>query len=191
MIRPLAIFLTLAALAPALRAESTASADRIILVRLLHGQNDGIRDDLAQEESLKRSLTTLVGYRMYEEIGSAYASLDLAQPQFVVPCRAIYVKFQARGGNPPAFQFELFHSDRSLLQGEFIPRPSVPLIITGPFYDRGRLVLVMIHCPNQKIPPHARAHLAEKPATAPAPAAESGTAPIHQATPVSHPGAPR
>lgn len=181
MTRPLALLLALFALGPSLRAES--SPDRIILVRLLHGQNEGIRDDLAAEAALKRSLATLVGYRMYEEIGAAYASLDVIGPQFVVPCRTIFVKFQARNTTPTSFYFELFQSDRSILQGEFVPRPSVPLIITGPFYDRGRLVLVMTHCPNQKIPPHARAHVTEKPQ----PSSETTATHLHEATPVSAP----
>lgn len=168
-------------LAPHVLAQS--AVDRLILVRLLHGQNSGIRDDLAGEESLKRSLTTLVGYQMYEEIGTAYANLDISEPQFVVPCRAIYVKFQAKEPNSTAFRFELFHADRSLLQGEFVPRPSIPLIITGPFYDQGRLVLVLTHCPNQKIPPNARAYMAEKPPSV----LDGGSSPIHEGTPVSLP----
>ncbi len=182
--RRLALLLVLASLAP--EAPAQESGDRLILVRLLHGQNEGIRDDLTREESLKRSLTTLVGYRMYEEIGSAYANLDIPGPQFVVPCQAIYVKFQTGDTKTTAFRFELFHSDKSLLQGEFIPRPGIPLIITGPFYDRGRLVLVLTHCPSQKIPPHARSHVAERPA----PVAEPAASPIHEATPVSHPASP-
>lgn len=161
---------------------ASAGTDRVILVRLFHGQNEGIRDDLAENQALKNSLIALVGYRYYEEVGASYALLNVIEPQFVAPCRSIYVKFQPHETKAALFHFELFHGEKSLVKGEFVPRPSIPLIITGPFYDKGRLVLVMTRADKKELPSSAKEFLTERPRQG----GPEGMSSDHQASPVSH-----
>ena len=146
LIRAATLFLLLA------WSEVQAGSNEAILVRLYHAQNEGVKDDLRDDEPIKKSLIEILGYLRYHQLGSSYARLDTSEAQWLLPSSAFFLQFTVSDPATSAYRFELYQDKQPILGGEFIPKPKIPLIITGPMYDRGKLVMVMTICLKKDIP---------------------------------------
>lgn len=113
-----------------------------IEVQLYHAQNSDVRDDLKPGHALRKSLDKLIGYRYYEMLGSAACNLDEKAQQRIQPHPMFAMQLNREKASDHV-KLELFQEGKSILKGEFLPKPQVPLIITGPLYANGRLVLVL------------------------------------------------
>jgi len=129
-----------------------AGSEEAILVRLFHAQNEDVPDDLKDDEPIKKSLIEILGYLRYHQLGTSYARLDTTDAQWLLPSSAFFLQFRVSNPSTQAYHFELYQDKQPILGGEFTPKPKVPLIITGPMYDRGKLVMVMTVCLKKDIP---------------------------------------
>lgn len=136
----------------ALLSAARAGSNEAILVRLYHAQNEGVEDDLKDDEPIKKSLIEILGYLRYHQLGTSYARLDTTEAQWLLPSSAFFLQFRVSDPKTSAYRFELYQDKQPILGGEFIPKPKIPLIITGPMYDRGKLVMVMTICLKKDIP---------------------------------------
>ncbi|MEM6822868.1 MAG: hypothetical protein AAF558_13120 [Verrucomicrobiota bacterium] len=126
-------------------SSSLLLAEEIQHVRfsLIHAQDDGIEERLPVQDELKRSLEKLFGYKKYRIIGQARSSLRPQAPVMFSPHDMFSMRFSKVTSQPAMFEFELLQENKPLLKGQYHPKPQVPLIIRGPFYDRGNLILVI------------------------------------------------
>ncbi|MFH1067497.1 MAG: hypothetical protein V1746_06315 [bacterium] len=113
-------------------------------VQLYHAQNSDVRDDLKPKHELRKSLDLLIGYRYYERLGSASCDLEKKARQRLQPHPMFALQLDRCGSASNCVKLELFQESKSIFKGEFFPKPKTPLIITGPMYANGRLVLVLI-----------------------------------------------
>gem|GEM_PF-4107775 len=136
--------LLLCALAPALLAATATAAEGIRLrVSLVHGQNEGIEDNLQECTQFRQSLVKLFGYQRYERLGTASAQVGPESAVIVEPSRTFRMRLE---GDPKAenlYHFQLFQGEEPMFRGKFVPKDQVPLIIRGPQYHRGILILVV------------------------------------------------
>lgn len=150
-IQHLAVLLLCAAFLPSLHATDKPEKN-VMLAKLYCGNNDPHKDSLDETDPLKKNLVKLIGYPHYEKLGCADTRIDVTYSQWLLPCKVFYLEFKPVPEKPGTFQFELFKDKTSLLSGEFRPRKRAPLIITGPHYGEGRLVLIISMCDEEELP---------------------------------------
>lgn len=114
-----------------------------INVDLYHAQNEGVRDDVKTEHPLRKGFDRLIGYRFYEKLGSATSKLESSYDQWLLPSKMFFLRFHRAAPEDKEVTLELFKKKKSIFQGKFIPKKERPLIITGPQYGNGLLVLVL------------------------------------------------
>lgn len=119
---------------------SAVSAQKI-QVDLYHGQNSDVRNDVQEGRPLRRSFDKLFGYKMYEKLGSAECQIETGYDQWLLPSKAFFLRV-GRVDDKRA-SLELFEGEKSIVSTQFDPKRSKPLIIRGPFYANGQLVLVV------------------------------------------------
>jgi hypothetical protein len=147
----LALLLLCAAAVPSLHADDK-DRENFMMAKIYYGSNDASQNTLAANDPLKKSLTKLIGYPYYKKLGCSDTRIDATHAQALDPCNKLfYIKFKPVDGKPGIFQFELLKGEESLLKGEFRPRRKTPLIITGPHYDQGSLVLILNTCTQNDI----------------------------------------
>jgi hypothetical protein len=149
-IHHLAVLLLCATVLPPVHATDKAPKN-VMLAKLYYGSETG-KDTLDESDPLKKSLVKLIGYPHYEKLGCADTLIDVTYSQWLLPCKVFYLEFKPVPEKPGTFQFELFKDKTSLLSGEFRPRKRAPLIITGPHYGEGRLVLIITMCGEDDLP---------------------------------------
>ncbi|MFZ5806031.1 MAG: hypothetical protein ACOY3I_02315 [Verrucomicrobiota bacterium] len=112
-----------------------------VQVVLYHGLNDGVKNDVLANHPLRKSLNLLIGYRNYQKIGEAVCEPHASYDQWLLPSKVFFLRVNKI--HPKKVRLELFQEKKSIIQSEFpLPRKK-PLIITGPLYGNGRLVLVI------------------------------------------------
>lgn len=136
-------------LALALTSLSTQASEGIQLrVSLVHGQNDGITDNLQECSQFRDSLIKLFGYQRYERLGTATARVTSESAVIVEPSRTFRMRLEGDPVSTSVFHFQLFQGDEPMFRGKFVPKDQIPLIIRGPQYHRGILILVV----NKELP---------------------------------------
>lgn len=120
-----------------------AEIPNFMKLSLFHAQNSEIRDDLEEGSPLKKSLRRLVGYERYERIGEATADLSRPGRKELSPSPMFCLVLTPKPEDPRIYHYALLQKDQLILEGSLTPKNKVPLIITGPEYGRGRLVLIV------------------------------------------------
>jgi len=113
---------------------------------LIHAQCEGIEETLPLPMELRQSLDTLFGYTKYRIIGEVRSPLHENKTVHFEPNSAFSLKVVRIGGTRAAdclYEFTVLQEKKSLVKGMYIPKAEVPLIIRGPFYDKGNLILVV------------------------------------------------
>jgi hypothetical protein len=127
-----------------LQAENPESlTPRQFMVQLIHAQNVRIEDDPSIEPELRKKLVTLFGYDRYRKIGQAVSSVHDDQPSRLSASEMFDMRMVMLKKKRNTYQFELIQQGNSVFKGKVTPKPKVPIIIRGPFYDKGNLILVI------------------------------------------------
>lgn len=128
-------------------------------ITLYHGQNEGMVDELKTDKKLKKSLVRLFGYTKYRKMGAAKSSITQTQPKTLTlsPSKPFQVKISPVQNKTKQYRFEFFHEKEALFNGKFIPKPHIPMIIKGPHYDKGVLIIVINTQNPQKQMPQKQA----------------------------------
>jgi hypothetical protein len=129
--------------APMVPETRAADAPMHLRISLIHGQNQNIHDNLEECAKFRQSLTKLFGYQLYERLGTATAQVSVASPAYLQPSWAFGMKVEADATVPNLYHYELFQEKQPMFKGKFIPKDQVPLIIRGPQYNTGILILVV------------------------------------------------
>lgn len=116
---------------------------RQFMVQLIHAQNVRIEDDPTIEADLRKKLVTLFGYDRYRKIGYAVSSVRDDQPSRLSASEMFDMRMIRVGKERECYQLELIQQGTSVFKGKVTPKPKVPIIIRGPFYDKGNLILVI------------------------------------------------
>jgi len=114
-----------------------------IVVDLYQGQNDGFADELSHNPAFRQNLTRLFGYSNYRQLGQARTSVTSGQPINLKPSDLFSIRIKPDSAEANVFDFELLQSDRPVLSARYTPKPGIPLIIKGPLYQNGVLILVL------------------------------------------------
>ena len=126
---------------------TTAAAEekmfKAVKFSLIHAQSERIEETMPVSPKLRKSLETLFGYQKYRVMGEARSELPGVEPVTFQPHPAFYIKLSRTPDRQNCYQFELLQNEESLVTGKYSPKKEVPLIIRGPFYDQGNLVLVI------------------------------------------------
>lgn len=121
-----------------------ASEEGVLLrVSLVHGQNEGITDNLQECSQFRQSLVKLFGYQRYQRLGTATARVNSQSAVIVEPIHAIRLRLEGDPVSANVFHFQLFQDEEPMFRGKFVPKDNIPLIIRGPEYHRGLLILVV------------------------------------------------
>ncbi len=112
-------------------------------VQLIHAQNVRIEDDPSIETDLRKQLVTLFGYDRYRKIGHTVSSAQDDQPSRLSASEMFDMRMMMLEKKHDTYQFELIQQGNSVFKGKVTPKPKVPIIIRGPFYDKGNLILVI------------------------------------------------
>jgi hypothetical protein len=110
---------------------------------LIHAQNEGIEESIPLDSELRESLEKLFGYEKYRVVGEVRSSLKENKVLVFEADPAFSLKITRISTAPCLYEFDLLQEKQSLLKGQYHPKAEVPLIIRGPFYDQGNLVLVV------------------------------------------------
>lgn len=110
---------------------------------LIHAQNEGIEESIPLGPELRASLQKLFGYEKYRVLGEVRSSLKENEVLVFEPNTAFSLKISRVSDAPCLYEFDVLQEKQSLMKGQYHPKPDVPLIIRGPFYDQGNLVLVV------------------------------------------------
>lgn len=110
---------------------------------LIHAQNKGIEESIPISQELRSSLEKLFGYKKYRVLGEVRSSLAEKKDLVFEANPAFSLKVVRVSSSPCLYEFDLMQEKKSLVKGQYHPKPDVPLIIRGPFYDQGNLVLVV------------------------------------------------
>ncbi len=127
---------------------STATAEdttrfKAVKFSLIHAQSERIEETMPVSPKLRKSLELLFGYSKYRIMGEARSDLPEGKPVCFQPHPLFFITLSRSPDEPNCYDFELMQKDESLIKGKYIPKKEVPLIIRGPFYDQGNLVLVI------------------------------------------------
>lgn len=114
-----------------------------IIVTLYFAQNGEGVDDLVANPRLRDNLVKLFGYKNYQRVGVSMVYPHSFSPVTAWPNKLYALTVQAVNPSSPRYEFELKQEEISILKGSFIPKPSIPIIIKGPLYDQGQLILVV------------------------------------------------
>jgi hypothetical protein len=120
-----------------------AAGEIALRVSLVHGQNADITDNLQECSQFRQSLVKLFGYQRYERLGTATALVGPGTPATLQPTRTFQVRLESDPKTTNVFHFHLLQDDEALFRGKFVPKDGVPLIIRGPQYHRGILIIVV------------------------------------------------
>lgn len=134
------IFSLLALTLPTAAAPPPATQLR---VSLIHGQNSDITDNLQECTRFRESLVKLFGYKSYELLGTSTAQIAPDTAVLISPTRIFKLRMEPDPVSPRLFHFHLFKEEEPLFRGKFVPKDNVPLIIRGPEYHRGILIIVV------------------------------------------------
>ncbi|MGF1677831.1 MAG: hypothetical protein ACFCUX_01410 [Candidatus Methylacidiphilales bacterium] len=129
--------------------ELSRAEPKIVKFSLIHAQNADIEESLPIEPELRKSLQRLFGYQKFRVLGEARSQVSEGESIRFQPNTLFYLKFQRLSTEPLVYAFDLMEEEISLLKGNYTPKPKIPLIIRGPFYAKGNLVLV-IECQHGK-----------------------------------------
>jgi len=110
---------------------------------LIHAQNEGIEESMPVCPELRASLEKLFGYKKYRILGEVRSSLRENKVLVFEPNPVFSLKISRVSNSPCLYEFDVLQEKRSLMKGQYHPKADVPLIIRGPFYDEGNLVLVV------------------------------------------------
>lgn len=113
-----------------------------LVVTLYRGQNEGINDSL-EDPRLRKNFVKLFGYTQYERIGTDMVYPHSYSPVTAWPNKLFALSINAVQSGTNHYEFNLEQDGKSILKGNFIPKPGLPLIIKGPLYDNGILILVV------------------------------------------------
>ncbi|MEM1157565.1 MAG: hypothetical protein AAF649_07230 [Verrucomicrobiota bacterium] len=116
---------------------------REVKFSLIHAQSERIEETMPVAPKLRKSLETLFGYDKYRILGEARSELPQGKPVTFQPHPLFFIKLSRTPEKLNCYDFELIQNDESLVKGKYVPKKEVPLIIRGPFYDQGNLVLVI------------------------------------------------
>ncbi|NJK92321.1 MAG: hypothetical protein HC904_11075 [Blastochloris sp.] len=114
-----------------------------IIVTLYQAQNVDITDDLADQPKLKENLIKLFGYQRYQRVGTSMVYPHSQAPVTAWPNKLFSLTVQTVNPASPRYDFELKQEGVSVLKGSFIPKPGIPIIIKGPLYGSGQLILIV------------------------------------------------
>ncbi len=124
-------------------AADVASPSKEIVITLYLGQNTEIQDDPTIRPRLRENLVKLFGYSRYQRIGIDMVYPHSNSPVTARPNKLFSMTVYAVNPASPRYEFELKLEDQSVLKGSFIPKPGIPIIIKGPLYGEGQLILVV------------------------------------------------
>lgn len=124
-------------------ATDVASPSKEIVITLYLGQNTEIQDDPTIRPRLRENLVKLFGYSRYQRIGIDMVYPHSNSPVTARPNKLFSMTVYAVNPASPRYEFELKLEDQSVLKGSFIPKPGIPIIIKGPLYGEGQLILVV------------------------------------------------
>jgi len=114
-------------------------------IHLIHAQNVRIEDDDSIPADLRKKLVTLFGYERYQTLGKAVSQVSAGQPARFSPSDMFHMRMTQLTPDKSTFQFELMQHKKMVFRGKFTPKPKIPILIRGPFYDEGNLILVIHH----------------------------------------------
>ncbi len=124
-------------------AATGARAQESFQITLLHAQNHDIEDTLGQDEAIRKSLTRLFGYQRYHVLGTAASPMPEAGTVTLQPARSFEFILRHDPERKQRFRYELSQEQEKILEGCYVPKRGTPLIIRGPQYGRGNLILVV------------------------------------------------
>jgi hypothetical protein len=124
-------------------AEGRAAAPKEVTITLYQGQNQDIQDDLQEKPQLRKKLNQLFGYTHYQRIGTSMVYPHSYSPVTAWPNKLLSLTVYAVNPNSDRHEFELRLEEKSILKGSFIPKTGVPIIIKGPLYGQGQLIIVV------------------------------------------------
>lgn len=151
---PLCIIMLLLAAALPVRAE-------YLTLELYLAENSDIRNDVPASHPLRKSFDRLIGFDRYELLGSKGCPFPLKAKQELKPHRMFLLALNpGEGEKGLPLSAELFQQKRSIFKGAITPRDDAPLIITGPQYRNGKLVLVLLLTKN---PPNSSPPIEKNP----------------------------
>jgi hypothetical protein len=121
-------------------------------VELYQATMKPIADDIQTTNPLRKSMNKFIGYPYYQKLGSATCSMENSNSEWLIPSKTLFLELKRPDPLKPGIYLELFQEKRSIFKGVFNPKRKHPLIITGPHYGEGRLVMVLSTIPHL---PHA------------------------------------
>ena len=114
-----------------------------VVVYLFQGQNEGIPDELGHDPALRDNLVKLFGYTHYQKLGEARASVTSTAEIDLKPSELFSIRITPDSREANRLNLELLLNDKPILRGRYFPKPDVPLIIRGPHYEKGNLILIL------------------------------------------------
>ena len=135
--------LTLLAAATCLTLACSKRGTPAVVVYLFQGQNEGIPDELSHDPALRGNLIKLFGYSHYQKLGEARASVTSTGEIDLKPSGLFSIRLNPDSSEANRLTFELLRNDKPILKGRYVPKPGVPLIIRGPHYEKGNLILIL------------------------------------------------
>lgn len=115
----------------------------MVEAKLLLGQNDFIRDDIAKDHCLRKSLDRLIGYKFYEIIGNSTATVGSDQTEWLLPSKTFFFEVKKTHNTDTPLNVRLWQEHKLIVDSNFKPKPGMPLIITGPKHGDGQIILVL------------------------------------------------
>jgi hypothetical protein len=124
---------------------SSVLAAPILKVDVYHAQHENIRNDVNESHPLRPSFDELFAYPRYERI--ATASIDLSQPydRWLVPNKNFSIRIEEHKKNHLWMDF--FRDKRLIFRSRINPSSQQPVVITGPYYQQGRLIFTVQQIP--------------------------------------------
>jgi hypothetical protein len=135
--------MSIAARSEVLTLQSSSSPFKEIVIALYQGQNTDISDDLIEQPKLRENLIKLFGYTRYQRVGIDMVYPHSFSPVTAWPNKLFSLTVNAVDPDSPRYVFELKLEEKSVLKGSFIPKAGIPIIIKGPLYGAGQLILVV------------------------------------------------
>ncbi|MEO0453435.1 MAG: hypothetical protein AAFY98_04785 [Verrucomicrobiota bacterium] len=112
-------------------------------LHLIHAQNVRIEDDQSIDSKLRKKLVTLFGYDKYRSLGEASSPIQGDESIRLKASDLFHLRLTSLPKPAHTYQFELVQGEKMVFRGKVQPKPEVPIIIRGPFYDEGNLILVI------------------------------------------------